>query len=244
MIWLLALALAALTLAPLGLFTLRGGRLRGRQEAALALHRAQLTELDTDLAEGRLLASEHAAAKLEVQRRLLADAALPDGAEAGAGRYFVPATVLIIPVAALALYLTVGRPHFPPPDSAPPVQAEGSAPPDAATIAKSEALVAQLRGRLALMEPHAPQTLRGYEILGNAELSLGHLPEAAEAWQHVLADRFDPTLAAQTAEVLTETSGHVTAESMALFKRALAEAPPDAPWRSMAERRLAEAAPK
>jgi cytochrome c-type biogenesis protein CcmH len=242
MIWLLALALAALTLAPLGLFTWRGGRLRGRQEAALALHRAQLTELDNDLAEGRLLAAEHAAAKLEVQRRLLADAALPDGAEAGAGRYFVPATALIIPVAALALYLTCGRPDFPPPDSAAPVQAQGTAPPDAATIAKSEQLVAELRGRLKLMNPHTAQTLRGYQILGNAELSLGHLPEAAAAWQRVLADRFDATLAVQTAEVLTETSGRVTGEALALFKRALAEAPPDAPWRPMAQKRIAEGA--
>ena len=242
MIWVLALALAALTLAPLGLFIWRGGRLRGRQEAALALHRAQLTELDNDLAEGRLLAGEHAAAKLEIQRRLLADAALPDGAEGNAGRYFVPVTILIIPVAALALYLTTGRPNFPPPDTAPPANADGSAAPDPATIAKSEALVAQLRGRLALMNPHTQQTLRGYQILGNAELSLGHLPEAADAWQHVLADQFDATLAVQTAEVLSEISGHVTAESLALFKRALAAAPPDAPWRPMAEKRIAEGA--
>jgi hypothetical protein len=31
----------------------------------------------------------------------------------------------------------------------------------------------------------------------------------------------------------------VTDESAALFRRALAEAPPDAPWRPMAEKRIA-----
>jgi cytochrome c-type biogenesis protein CcmH len=236
MIWLAALALAALTLAPLGIFTWRGGRLRGRQEAALALHRAQLTELDRDLADGRLLAAEHDAAKLEVQRRLLADAALPDGAEAGTGSGLVLITALIIPVAALALYLTSGHPDFPPPT---PAATTGV---DAATAARDDQLIGQLRARLQLMDPHAAQTLRGYEILGNAELARGHLPEAAAAWQHVLADRFDPTLAVQTAEVLTETNGRVTADSLALFKRALAAAPPDAPWRPMAEKRIAEGA--
>jgi cytochrome c-type biogenesis protein CcmH len=246
MIWLACLGLAVLTLAPLGLFTWRGTHLRGRQEAALALHRAQLTELDRDLEEGRLLPAEHAAAKLEVQRRLLADAALPDGAETVAGFGFVQITALIVPVAALALYLTSGHPNFPPPGEAPgeaaaETQPDPGAPPDPATVAKSEALVAQLRARLAMMDPHAAQTLRGYEVLGNAELSLGHLAEAAAAWQHVLADRFDPTLAVETAETLTEDAGgRLTPESRALFKRALAEGPPDAPWRPMAEKRVAQ----
>jgi cytochrome c-type biogenesis protein CcmH len=242
MIWLAALVLAALTLAPLALFTWRGGLLRGRQEAALALHRAQLTELDRDLAEGRLVASEHAAAKLEVQRRLLADAAMPDGGETGAGRAFVPLTAVIIPVAAIALYLTVGHPGFPPPDSGPGSQPQAAAAVDPAKRAQDEALVGQLRNRLALMDPHDEKALRGYEILGNAELSLGHLPEAASAWQHVLADRFDPTLGAETAEVMTETAGRVTPEALALFKRSLAAAAADAPWRKMAEKRVAEGA--
>jgi cytochrome c-type biogenesis protein CcmH len=244
MIWLAAAVLAALTLAPLALFTYglggRGARLRGRQEAALALHRAQLVELDRDLAEGRLMASEHAAAKLEVQRRLLADAAMPDGAERGGGRMFVPAMAVVIPAAAAALYLTVGHPGFPPPDSGAGSQQAGTAQADSAKAAQDEALVGQLRNRLALMDPHAPKTLEGYEILGNAELKLGHMPEAVAAWQHVLAESFNPTLAMETAELLTEMSGRVTPEALAMFKRALAEAPADAPWRRMAERRIAE----
>ncbi len=241
MIWLAALALAALSLAPLALFTWRGGRLRGRQEAAIVLHRAQLEELDHDLAEGRLLVAEHDAAKLEVQRRLLADAALPDGPEAGTGRGFVQATAVLIPLAAFGLYLGCGHPGFPPPDSDASARTAGAPRIDPARLAQDEALIGQLRNRLALMEPHAPEALRLDEMLGNAELSAGHLPEAAAAWQHVLNDQFDPTLAAETAEVLTEASAHVTMQALSLFKRALAQAPADAPWRPMAERRVAEA---
>ena len=61
---------------------------------------------------------------------------------------------------------------------------------------------------------------------------------AAKAWQRALANRFDPTLAAETAEAMTEANGHVTPAAAALFRRALAAAPADAPWRGMVERRL------
>jgi cytochrome c-type biogenesis protein CcmH len=62
---------------------------------------------------------------------------------------------------------------------------------------------------------------------------------AAEAWRTALGIRFDATLAVETAEAITESSGGVTDEAAALFRRALADAPPDAPWRPMAEKRLA-----
>jgi cytochrome c-type biogenesis protein CcmH len=224
MIWVYIVLLALLTVAPLGLYAWRGGRLRSRQYASIALHRAQLQELDQELADGRLVPEEHAAAKLEVQRRLL--------------------TAVLVPLVALVLYLRLGQPDFPPRDAGAgmPQQAAAGAPQeDAAKAAKDEQLIAQLRARLELMDPHADRTLQGYQILGQAELSRGHLPEAADAWKHVLDVKFDPTLGAETAEVMTEVAGKITPEALAMFKRALAEAPSDAPWRPMAEKRVAEA---
>jgi cytochrome c-type biogenesis protein CcmH len=241
MIWLWVVALAVVTVAPLVAYTLRAGHQRGRQEAALSLHRAQLRELDRDLEDGRLVAEEHEAAKLEVQRRLLADAALAEPAPPRSSIVAVVLAGVLVPVAALALYLSVGHPGFPPADGAVPAAPPQLTPAQRAELQRGEEEVAQLSARLRMMEPHAPKTLEGYEILGRAELSLGHLPEAADAWQHVLADRFDPTLAAQTAEVETEVAGSVTPEALALFKRALAAAPPDAAWRPMAQKRIAEA---
>ena len=242
MIWVFIVLLALLTVAPLGLYAWRGGRLRSRQYASIALHRAQLQELDVELADGRLVAEEHAAAKLEVQRRLLADASLTEtvGKPAGAGSIIL--TAVLVPAVALLLYLRIGQPDFPPKDSATgmPQQAAMS-PDDAAKAAKDDEMIGQLRARLEVMDPHADRTLQGYQILGQAELSRGHLPEAAAAWKHVLDVKFDPTLGAETAEVLTEVSGKITPEALALFKRALAEAPADAPWRPMAEKRIAEA---
>jgi cytochrome c-type biogenesis protein CcmH len=241
MIWVWIAVLVALSLAPLGFFGWRSGRIRGRQETAMALHRAQLRELDLDLADGRLIAEEHAAAKLEVQRRLLADAALADRQGAASGPGTLALVGLLVPAAALVLYLRLGRPDFPPSDGGGAAGEVAPSPAEAAKAAKDDALIAQLRARLRLMDPHAARTLEGYEILGRAELTRGRLPEAAEAWKIVLADKFDPTLAVQTAEVLTEAANKITPEALALFKRALAEAPADAPWRPMAQKRIAEA---
>ena len=243
MIWVFMFLLALLTVAPLGLYAWRGARLRSRQYASIALHRSQLRELDQELADGRLMVEEHAAAKLEVQRRLLADAALTETVGKPAGTSSIVLTAVLVPAVALLLYLRLGQPQFPPKDVPP-----GVAPPqvgqveDPAKAAKDEALIEQLRARLEVMDPHADRTVQGYQILGQAELSRGHLAEAGDAWKHVLAEKFDPTLAAETGEVLTEAAGgKITPEALAVFKRALAEAPADAPWRPMAEKRVAEA---
>ncbi len=77
-------------------------------------------------------------------------------------------------------------------------------------------------------------------LLGNAEASRGRFQEAADAWRIALTVRFDPTIAAEAAEAITEVNGRVTEEAAVLFRRALAAAPADAPWRPMAERRLSE----
>ncbi len=242
MIWLWLLVVACVTMTPVAWFAGRGGRLRGRRDAALALHRAQLTELDRDLAEGRLLPSEHGAARLEVQRRLLAEA---EQAEAAAPARSGPAGVVLVaalvPALALILYVAAGgAPDFRAREAAARQIAQGVAA-QARQTAEDEAVVGRLRDALAKMDPRTDTARRGYVMLGRAELSLGRLPEAAEAWRQALAQRFEPDLGAETAEVISEAQAHVTPEAASLFRRALAEAPADAPWRKAAEKRISEA---
>ncbi len=236
MTWLALLAVAVLTLAPLAWTMLHGGRLRGRHDAALALHHAQLAELDHDLAEHRLLPAEHAAARLEVQRRLLAEA---DASEAGvrsSGPLALALTAALVPAMALFLYTAHGTPDYR--QAARQAQARLRA----QAGAEDEAMVGRLRAMLARMDPHAEETRRGYVMLGRAELAMGHLHEAADAWRSALAVRFEPDLGAETAEVITEADSQVTPEAAGLFKRALAEAPADAPWRQDVTKRLGETA--
>ncbi|MBV8094369.1 MAG: c-type cytochrome biogenesis protein CcmI [Acetobacteraceae bacterium] len=236
MIWLAILGLAAIALAPLVLSLRQDAVARGRREAALALHRAQLQELDRDLAEGRILPGEHAAAVLEVQRRLLAASEDTETAPAAASRSAVIAALVLVPIGAVVLYAVGGSPGLP---AAPRAQRLAEI---EAREAEENALLKQLRSQLSRLDPYSEQARQGYVLLGGAEASRRNMKAAAAAWRTALAARFDPTLAAETAEAITEAHGQVTEEAARLFRRALTEAPAEAPWRPMAEKRLAEAA--
>lgn len=241
MIWLCLALVAACALAPLAWFVWRGGQLRGRRDAALALHRAQLGELDRDLAQGRVMPAEHAAAKLEVQRRLLAEAEASEAGPARSSPMTLFVVTALVPAVALLLYVGAGgAPNYAARQDAASQAAQASELRTRDT-ARDEVMVGRLREALAKMDSHTDTARRGYVMLGRAELSLGHLPEAAEAWRQALAQHFEPTLGAETAEVITEAEAHVTPEAAGLFRRALSEAPPDAPWRQAAEKRVAEA---
>lgn len=234
MIWVALLALAAATLAPLATVLAARTRLRDRREAALALHRGQLTELDRDLEEGRIRPVDHEAARLEIQRRLLAEAerTAPEPRRIDR-RPLLLAVVLLIPAVALGLYLVNGVPGMPAAPLAPRIQAAEEQAREAAR------LIAALRARLATLDPASPQARQGYVLLGNVEAERRDWAAAAAAWNTALKMQFDPTLAVETAEAMYESDGgHLTPASKGLFQRALAEAPADAPWRPMAEKRL------
>ena len=234
MIWLAIAVLAGVSLAPLALSLRRAAVARSRRDAAITLHRAQLAELDRDLADGRIAASEQASAALEVQRRLLAAAGGTEPDTSANATSTVWFALALVPIGALALYLVGGSPEMPAQPLADRIAAAR------VREAREAALIAELRRRLTEIDPHSEQSRQGYVLLGNAEASRGRLQDAADAWRTALTVRFDATLAAETAEAITEVNGKVTAEAAALFHRALAEAPPDAPWRPMAEKRLSE----
>lgn len=232
MIWLVFALATAACLAPLAVSLLRRHfAARGRREAALALYRAQLAELERERAEGRVAEGEFAAAELEVQRRLLAAASETEPAAGPVARRPILIALALVPVAALALYLPGGLPFLPAAPLAPRL----------AEAQQADALIAALRARLATMDPASPRRREGFILLGNAESERGNAGAAADAWRTALASGFDPTLAAETAEAMSEAAGHVTPEALALFKQALAAAPPDAPWRGLVQQRLNEA---
>jgi len=237
MLWVLFVVVSAAALAPVGFFFVRGQGGRGRQAAALALYRAQLAEIDREQNEGRLGAAEHAASVLEIERRLLAAGAEADVAPTAHGGWGLLAAILVgIPVVALALYLPWGAPGLPAAPFAPRLAAAR------ADQLQVEAVVATLKQRLKELDPTSPKAREGLLLLGRAEIGLGNYRAAAKAWRQALADHFDPGLAAAAAEAETRAAGRVDAQAAGLFRAALAKAPANAPWRALAEERLAEAA--
>ncbi len=86
--------------------------------------------------------------------------------------------------------------------------------------------MAQLRQVLTTVDPHSDRARQGYVLLGNVEESRGNFAAAADAWGKALDVKFDPLLAARSAEASSPCGCRVSPASAALFRRALAEAPP------------------
>jgi cytochrome c-type biogenesis protein CcmH len=231
MIWLAIVLVSLAALTPTFLALRGNARNRDRGEAALALHRAQRAELERDRAEGRIDDTEHAAALLEVQRRTLSAADMRDAAPAPGPRRPAFAVLALIPIAATGLYLISGHPGMPSAPSAVEMRQRQ---------AQEDQLIVQLRQTIAITDPHSPRAREGNALLGSVEEARGDYAAAAAAWKAALVSGFDPLYAAHAAEAATRAEGHVSADSAALFRQALAAAPPDAPWRSLVERRLAE----
>ena len=231
MIFVLIALLALAVLAPV-LLGLRGRvESRGARDLAVDLHRTQLRELDRDLAEGRILPAEHATAKLEVQRRLLAAAAAEEAAPRMGARWPVIATVVIVPLAAAGLYAVSGSK---------PMMPSSSGGGEQSRAAEEATLIDGLRAQLSLMDPNTDKARQGFALLGSVEEQRGNDAAAAQAFRMALQGKFDPTIAARAAEATVRAEGGVSESSAALFRRALAAAPPDAPWRAYVEQRLQE----
>lgn len=115
--------LAAVVCAPLLWVLQRPARLRDRRDPAVLLYRAQLAELDRDAVEGRVAAADLAGARLEIQRRLLAEDAAPVEAASRHAAFPLTAALVAIPLAAAALYALGGRPDLLDAPAAPPAAA-------------------------------------------------------------------------------------------------------------------------
>ncbi|MEO3471254.1 c-type cytochrome biogenesis protein CcmI [Roseomonas sp. CAU 1739] len=260
-IWILLACFALIALLPLAIAMLRPKAARGRREADIALYRAQLLELDRDREAGRLDEAGHRAARVEVQRRLIAAAdQMESEARAARGPGALLVLLPLIAAAALGLYLLRGTPDMP---SAPyTLRAEA--------MARDEQILATLRTRLEALDPASPQARQGWILLGNAERGRGRPDAALAAWRRAMVAEFDVSLAGDIAELeiergaaaeatpwitralaetpndprlrflagLVEAESGRPAEARALWQALLADTPPDAPWRGLVERRL------
>jgi cytochrome c-type biogenesis protein CcmH len=234
--------LALLTTATVGALLvplLRAGTHRTeRLDSALAIYRDQLAEIERERASGAMPEAEAAAARLEVERRILAAANTSDTAAHGQSprlhRLLPPALALMIPLLALGVYLQVGRPGLP----AAPFSAQRVQPP--ATPDESmpiERLLAQARARLA-ETPDDPDAL---SALGEAlvlEADGTVTPAALKAIEGALAGRPDDPRA-QFYRGLHDAQSGDSRAAVARWQALEAKSPPDAPWLAMLRAEIA-----
>ncbi|MBR0654105.1 c-type cytochrome biogenesis protein CcmI [Plastoroseomonas arctica] len=260
MTWLLILGLAVVALAPLAWALLRPASTRGRAEADRALFTAQRAEIDRELAEGRMDAAAHRGALLELQRRLLAAPAEDTGAaRAGASRPLV-AAILLVPLLSLTLYLFGGFPEMP---SAPYAERRVQLEQEDALVATLRDRLARLpaggaelrqglvllgnaesaRGRFAQAAEAWTQALAIRFDAGIAadvaeiEIERGQIAAAARLLQRALAER-PGEARLRFLDGLAAARGGRPEVARATWQRLLADAPPNAPWRSAVEGQL------
>lgn len=186
----------------------------------IAVYRDQLEEIARDRTTGLIGEAEAEAAKVEVSRRLIA-AGEAAKAETPAGqvpalwrrRATAVAALVLVPIGAAALYVSLGSPQMP----GEPLAGRMRAIQQNAPIV---ALVAQVEKHLK-KNPNDP---RGYEVLAPVYLRLGRYDDAVNARHKVIA------LSGENAERLSDlgealtaaANGVITVDAKDAFARAAA----------------------
>jgi cytochrome c-type biogenesis protein CcmH len=182
----------------------------------LAVYRDQLDEIDRDRAAGMIGVQEAAAARVEVSRRLIAAADAEPVAPAGDHTWRRRTTALgalvLLPLLALGLYLSLGSPDLP----GQPQASRRAAPAGQDSIAE---LVARVEAHLE----SNPDDGKGWELLAPVYARAERYADALKARRNALrllganAER-----EAGLGEALTGAAGGVvTAEAKVAFERAL-----------------------
>lgn len=186
---------------------------------ASAIYRAQLAELRQETEDGELAATDAEEARREIARRLLAADAAEKAAPAGwrgkGERRFGLALTLIVPLAALVLYVVLGRPDLPGQPLA------GRDMDTAMRTAPIEEVAELLFQRLA-MDPGHPEMWR---VLGTLYMRMERFDEAASAFGRaidLMGAAASADLFAAYGEALTlSAGGRVTEAAAQAFTAAL-----------------------
>jgi cytochrome c-type biogenesis protein CcmH len=191
------------------------------------VYRDQLKELERERAAGEIGATEAEAARAEIARRLLAasSATKPTTpAPSRPPRMVAVGLALLLPVAALAIYLAEGAPGLP---SQPFAARDQGA---RVAMQTAEARAQALEQRLAA----APRDRDGWIELGGRWSELGEYAKAADAYGRAIAltagglSDADPTLSGRYGEALVGANGGtVTETARAAFERVMALQPSD-----------------
>ena len=197
-----------------------------RADYDIEVYKDQLAEVERDQARGVLATAEAEAARTEIARRMLsadaaregAGAATPPGARPWAAAV---ALAIVVPFAALAIYLSLGAPGEPDRPlagrEAERGQTSGGVPDD--MVEQVEALAARAREN--------PGDLDAWAFLARSYFVLERYEEAADAYRHVLAQT-EPTpdlLSALGESIVHARDGMVTEKAAGIFERVLALRP-------------------
>ncbi len=244
--WLVAAVMTAgalaIVLVPLAL---RHRRAPKRVEFDLAIYRDQLHELESDRVRGLIGEEQSEAARLEIQRRMLAASKRGEGAAAneagdieaeaetsrlgGNMRWFAIGGIgAAIPALAIALYFVIGSPGTPGQPFTGVAQLGGGAGATGGQEMAGQSIDDAILGLAQRLEQN-PNNLEGWLLLGRSLITLERYSEAAQALSAaVTLSNGDPDIIGSMAEAMVfADDGAVTAEALAAFETVLGVKPDD-----------------
>ena len=231
MFWLFAGLLALAVFLVLLLPLLSGARSSvSRAEYDINVYKDQLVELEKDAADGRIGQSELAAARLEIQRRLLAadeEASRLTPKRYKGGSLPIIMTAVAVPVLAFAFYNETGSPEIPnfPLAERTDIQT--------ANEDTGQAPMAELARSLEERLLENPDDGRGWALLGRTYATIGDPRKAAAAFKKAVppSNRHPEVLADWAEARLMAGSGEFTTEIFADFIEAREKDPTlPKPW--------------
>jgi cytochrome c-type biogenesis protein CcmH len=200
----------------------RQRRKREGEARTLAFYRAQMVEIDRDVARGQLPEAEAAGARAEAARRLVAasergaEKGVDDGGAAFRRRAAALFILIGVPLVALGLYARLGSPEEP----------------DEPILARlrDPTRANDLNAAIARIEAHLiahPDDGRGFKVVAPAYMRLARYDEAVKAYGEalrLLGESADSRADYGEAQVAA-AGGVVTANARAAFQKALSETP-------------------
>ena len=205
-----------------------GGPQPGRGEYDITVYKDQLREIDRDRDQGLVDDEEAEAARVEIQRRMLAASEAEKKPAAGAslprGRMSAAVLAVAIPAAAFGIYFTLGSPEMPgQPFAGRNIASEITA--RQGKLDRSE--VMQLVARLLKRLEADPNNVDGWMLLGRTYLTIGKFEGALAAYRKAMeVGNQHPEIVTDYAEALVLSGkGQVGPEAQGLFED-IAEADP------------------
>ncbi|WP_298432507.1 c-type cytochrome biogenesis protein CcmI [uncultured Jannaschia sp.] len=243
-LWIVLVAMIGVAAVVMAMpFLRRGTDPSAETDQSIALARSQIDEIEADVARGVLDPREGQAARLEIERRIVALARAPKAAlRLSSDKVRLSAVAILcgwVVIGATALYAVIGRPDLP---AAPHLASGGGNLPaagglesvardDAATanqppVGTVDTAIANLAARLET----TPDDADGWRMLGWSYFNVGRYSEASAAYGRAVAlVDDDPELWSLYGETLARAaSGQVTEAAEAAFASALALNPSDA----------------
>jgi cytochrome c-type biogenesis protein CcmH len=222
--WAIAAALLLLALwMVVGTLWRRPAQARTVQSASqsnLAVLKAQLQQIDQDLAQGGIDVAQHRATRAEIERRVLEEesVALAPVRE-GSPRTTMLLLLVAVPVLALGLYGLIGTPAALSPQ---PMAAQG-----APSSHEVEAMVAKLAERMEKQPPGNVADTEGWVMLGRSYAVMQRYPEASRAFTRALQLMpNEAQILVDQADVLAmQQGGNLEGEPLRLVERALQNNP-------------------